>query len=74
MNDMHIHVQHRRSATPPKDLEILVQALRDALTVIDDHDPVRNPSRCMRQIRRLLDNTDLRFAVTRLGAGIPFDE
>jgi hypothetical protein len=32
---------------------------------------VRNPSRCMRQIRRVLDNSDLRIAVTRLGADIP---
>jgi hypothetical protein len=72
MNDMRVHQRH--STTPPKDLEILVQALREALTVIDDHDPIRNPSRCMRQIRRLLDNTDLRFAVTRLGADIPFAE
>jgi hypothetical protein len=72
MNDM--RVSHRRASAPPKDLEILVHALREALSVIDDHDPDRNPSRCMRHIRRLLDNSDLRFAVTRLGAEIPMAE
>jgi hypothetical protein len=52
----------------------LVHVLREALTVIDDYDPDRNPSRCMRQIRRLLDKPALRVAVTRLGADIPFTE
>jgi hypothetical protein len=51
-------------------LEVLVNVLREALTVIDDHDPHRNPNRCMRQIRRLLDKPALRVAVTRLGATI----
>jgi hypothetical protein len=54
-----------------RDLEIIVQALQEALTVIDDHDPVRNPARCMRQIRRLLDDANLRIAVRRLAADIP---
>jgi hypothetical protein len=54
-----------------RDLEIIVQALQEALTVIDDRDPVRNPARCMRQIRRLLDDANLRIAVRRLAADIP---
>lgn len=64
----------RRSPEPPKDLEVILHVLREALTVIDDYDPVRNPSRCMRQIRRLLDKPALRVAVTRLGANIPLAE
>jgi hypothetical protein len=63
-----------RSPEPPKDLEVLVHVLREALTVIDDYDPDRNPSRCMRQIRRLLDKPALRVAVTRLGADIPLED
>jgi hypothetical protein len=67
-------LEPRRTPEPPKDLEVLVHVLREALTVIDDYDPDRNPSRCMRQIRRLLDKPALRVAVTRLGADIPFTE
>jgi hypothetical protein len=62
----------RRAAPEPlRDLEVLVHVLREALTVIDDHDPHRNPNRCMRQIRRLLDKPALRVAVTRLSASMP---
>jgi hypothetical protein len=68
-----VRMSKQRSVEPPKDLAILVQTLRDALTVIDDCDPDRNPARCMRQIRRLLDNTDVRIAVTRVAADIPIN-
>ena len=39
--------------------------------VIDDHDPDRNPARCMRQLRRLFDNISLRAAIRRLAAEMP---
>jgi hypothetical protein len=58
----------RRSERSLKDLELMVLALQEAVTVIDDYDPDRNPARCMRQIRRLLDNTDLRIAIARAAA------
>lgn len=54
-----------------KDLELIVQVLREAIMVIDDYDPDRNPARCMRQIRRLLDATSLRIALIRVAADIP---
>lgn len=74
----HIRLPHQQPSSEPlraapdptADLEVLVNVLREALTVIDDHDPHRNPNRCMRQIRRLLDKPALRVAVTRLGATI----
>jgi hypothetical protein len=56
---------------PPNDLELVVHALEQALTVIDDFDPDRNPARCMRQLRRLFDNHKLRIAVSRLAAAMP---
>ncbi len=59
----------RRADT--KAVEIVVHAVQEALAVIDDHDPVRNPARCLRQIRRLLDNPNLRVAITRLAADVP---
>ena len=75
MADIRLPQQHARepecAPEPPKDLEVLVHVLREALTVIDDHDPDRNPNRCMRQIRRLLDKPALRVAITHLSAGIP---
>jgi tRNA C32,U32 (ribose-2'-O)-methylase TrmJ len=61
----------RRSERSSKDLEVMLHALQEAVTVIDDFDPDRNPARCMRQLRRLLDNTDLRIAIARLAAGMP---
>lgn len=61
----------RRSERSLKDLELMVLALQEAVTVIDDFDPDRNPARCMRQIRRLLDNTDLRIAIARAAADMP---
>jgi hypothetical protein len=61
----------RRSERSSKDLEIMLHALQEAVTVIDDFDPDRNPARCMRQLRRLLDNTDLRIAIARVAAGMP---
>ena len=70
MSDLRIDSE-RRSMSSSKDLEIIIQALQEAITVIDDHDPVRNPARCMRQIRRLLDDVNLRIAVRRLAADIP---
>jgi hypothetical protein len=48
-----------------------VQALQDAFAIIDDHDPDRNPARCMRQLRRLFDNISLRAAARRLAAEMP---
>jgi len=56
----------RRPDAASKDLDLLVHALQGALGVIDDHDPDRNPVRCMRQLRRLLDNSNVRAAVKRL--------
>jgi hypothetical protein len=61
----------RRAETAMKDLELVVQALQEAFAVIDDHDPDRNPARCMRQLRRLLDNISLRTATRRLAADLP---
>jgi hypothetical protein len=60
-----------RRTSSSKDLEVILHALREAIGVIDDHDPVRNPARCMRQIRRLLDDVNVRVAVRRLAAEIP---
>lgn len=54
-----------------KDQELVVRALLDAFSVIDDHDPDRNPARCMRQLRRLLDNISVRAAARRLAADLP---
>jgi hypothetical protein len=61
----------RRSDMSPKDLELIVHVLQEAFTVIDDHDPDRNPARCMRQLRRLFDNINVRAAIRRLAAEIP---
>ena len=58
----------RRSKRSSKDLELIVKTLQLAVTVIDDHDPDRNPVRCMRQLRRLLNDTDLRVAMARVAA------
>ena len=54
-----------------KDLELVVRALQEAFAVIDDHDPDRNPARCMRQLRRLFDNISVRAAIRRLAAELP---
>ena len=56
---------------PSKDLELVVHALQEAFSVIDDHDPDRNPARCMRQLRRLFDNIAVRAATRRLAAELP---
>ena len=61
----------RRSERSSKDLELMVHALQQAVSVIDECDPDRNPARCMRQLRRLLDNTDLRVAIARAAADMP---
>ena len=61
----------RRADTASKDLELVVSALQEALGVIDDHDPDRNPARCMRQLRRLFDNVSLRAAMRRLVGELP---
>jgi tRNA C32,U32 (ribose-2'-O)-methylase TrmJ len=61
----------RRADPPPNDLELVVHALEEALIVIDDFDPDRNPARCMRQLRRLFDNPRVRVAVRRLAAAMP---
>ena len=56
----------------PKDLELVVHALQEAFGIVDDHDPDRNPARCMRQLRRLLDSLSLRAATRRLAAEMPY--
>jgi tRNA C32,U32 (ribose-2'-O)-methylase TrmJ len=61
----------RRSERSSKDLELMVHTLQQAVSVIDECDPDRNPARCMRQLRRLLDNTDLRVAIARAAADMP---
>lgn len=61
----------RRPDVASKDLELVVRALLEAFSVIDDHDPDRNPARCMRQLRRLFDNVGLRAATRRLAADLP---
>lgn len=61
----------RRADRASKDLALVVHALTEALEVIDIHDPDRNPVRCMRQLRRLLDNSNLRAAVRRLASDRP---
>jgi hypothetical protein len=61
----------RRADTASKDLELVLNALQEAISVIDDHDPDRNPARCMRQLRRLFDNVSLRAAMRRLVAALP---
>jgi hypothetical protein len=70
MMDTRLDTQ-RRDDTVSKDLELVVQALQQAVSVIDDHDPDRNPARCMRQLRRLFDNINLRAAIRRLAAELP---
>jgi hypothetical protein len=71
MADVRI-ITEGHSERSSKDLELLVHALQQAVTVIDECDPDRNPARCMRQLRRLLDNTDLRIAIARIAADMPF--
>jgi tRNA C32,U32 (ribose-2'-O)-methylase TrmJ len=61
----------RRTDMTSKDLETVVNALQEAISVIDDHDPDRNPARCMRQLRRLFDNISLRAAIRRMAAELP---
>ena len=70
MIDARVMTEHRPERSS-KDLELMVHALQQAVTVIDDCDPDRNPARCMRQLRRLLDNTDLRVAIARAAADMP---
>ncbi|MCC6888935.1 MAG: hypothetical protein IT536_10400 [Hyphomicrobiales bacterium] len=61
----------RHPSALTQDVERIVQVLREAIMVIDDYDPDRNPARCMRQIRRLLDDPALRMALTRVAAAAP---
>ena len=63
----------QRDDVASKDLELVVQALLEAFSVMDDHDPDRNPARCMRQLRRLFDNASLRAAARRLAADLPLE-
>jgi tRNA C32,U32 (ribose-2'-O)-methylase TrmJ len=60
-------IPNERRPHPSSDLAVVVAALEEALTIIDDHAPDRNPTRCMRQLRRLLNNSHLRSVVKRLG-------
>lgn len=66
----------RRTDQSSKDLELVLYALQEAMAVIDQHDPDRNPARCMRQLRRLFNNPNLRAAVGRLSSdnSSPSDE
>jgi hypothetical protein len=48
-----------------KDVAVVVQVLQEALTVMDNHDPDRNPARCMRQLKRLFGNSNFRAAIRR---------
>jgi hypothetical protein len=68
MTDVRLDAERR---TDSRAVEIVVHVVQEALTVIDTHDPVRNPARCLRQIRRLLDDPNLRIALTRLAADVP---
>ena len=61
----------RRPDMAPKHMALVVRALLEAFSVIDDHDPDRNPARCMRQLRRLFDNVSVRAAARRLAANLP---
>ena len=61
----------RRPDMASKDMELVVRALLAAFSVIDDHDPDRNPARCMRQLRRLFDNVSVRATARRLAADLP---
>ena len=70
MTDTRFDAQRREDAVS-RDLELVVHALQEAVSVIDDHDPDRNPARCMRQLRRLFDNVSLRAAIRRLAAELP---
>ena len=71
MTDTRFDAERRADDTTAKDLELVVHALQEAISVIDDHDPDRNPARCMRQLRRLFDNITLRAAIRRLAAELP---
>ena len=49
------------------DLALALSALRKAFAIIELYEPdQRNPSRYMRQLRRVLRSPDLQAAVTRL--------
>ncbi|MPZ40414.1 MAG: hypothetical protein GEU95_20655 [Rhizobiales bacterium] len=56
----------RRSDTSSRDLELVLHALQEAFAIIDEPNSDRNPARCMRQLRRLFGNPNLRAAITRL--------
>jgi len=56
---------------PSTDVELVVHTLEQALDVIDEQDAYRNPARCVRQLRRLFDNSVLRAAVRRLASAGP---
>ena len=71
MTDAPIRFARRRSDMFAKDRELILDALQESLRVIDHYDADRNPARCMRQLRRIFDNPELRAAITRLAAGIP---
>jgi hypothetical protein len=50
-----------------KDLTLALQALHQAFAIVESYEPdQRNPSRYMRQLRRVLRNPDLQAAVSRL--------
>jgi hypothetical protein len=53
---------------PSTDVELVVDTLEQALEIIDEQDPYRNPARCMRRLRRLFDNSALRAAVRRIAS------
>ena len=50
-----------------RDLALAVHALHQAFAIVESYEPdQRNPSRYMRQLRRVLRNPDLQAAVGRL--------
>ena len=73
MAEARFHAERRDDDMASKDQELVVRALLEAFSVVDDHDPDRNPARCMRQLRRLLDNISLRAATRRLAVDLPPD-
>jgi hypothetical protein len=61
----------RRADASSKDLALVLQALQKAIAIVDEPNSDRNPARCMRQLRRLFGNANLRAAINRLAAEPP---
>jgi hypothetical protein len=61
----------RRADASSKDLALILHALQEAFAIIDEPNSDRNPARCMRQLRRLFGNPNLRAAINRLAPKPP---